>query len=199
MAAGLRPSSALRNRTWRRALTAVPIPAHTSPGAANCLCSRILVFPFECPPYFCCRAGLPTTLKRLMSDSTALYLWSAKFANSEPKTEFQLHRCERTTLLREVARGVPATARAGVDVPPNSRRARHQRADGDGMAQGIGFATATEGKTPAKTSRMSIRAMSDRESDLAGGRLAHPLPSPERQPDALRQGKPTGMRKTGMI
>lgn len=68
------------------------------------------------------------------------------------------------------------------------------------MARGARPAPATEGKTPAKDSRMSIRAMSGRESDFAGGRLTSLLPSPQRQPDALPdRAQETGANQTEAI
>lgn len=59
----------------------------------------------------------------------------APVANAEAKTEFRLHRYERTALLRDVASGVPATARLGIDVPSNRGGAEHLREDGHGMAR----------------------------------------------------------------
>ena len=86
-----------------------------------------------------------------------LCLGSAKFANSEAKTEFQLHGYERTALLRDVARGFPAIAWAGVDVPANSWSTGHLRKDGHGMARRAWTATPSTGKTSAKVAHVSIK------------------------------------------
>lgn len=92
-----------------------------------------------------------------------------KFANSEAKTEFRLHRYERTAILREVARGVHAPARFGMDVPPNRGGAEHLRANGHGMARGAKPAPTTKGKTPPETSRVSIKDMSGRRETILPG------------------------------
>ncbi len=74
-----------------------------------------------------------------------LSLRFGKSANSEAKTEFRLHSYERTAILREVARGVPATARTGMDVLPNRGGTEHFREDCHGVARGARPAPATKG------------------------------------------------------
>ena len=86
-----------------------------------------------------------------------LYVWSAKFANTEAKTDFQLHRHECTDVLRGAARGVPATAQAGADVPPNSRITGHLREDSHGVARGVGLAPPSTRQKAPEGSRVSIR------------------------------------------
>src|ERR1019366_8132678 len=107
-----------------------------SPGARSPRCrpTHISVFPYMC--HLSIRFG--------------------KFANAEAKTEFRLHRYERTALLRNLATGVHATARAGADVPRNRGGSENLRENGHGVAKGIGLASPpTRQKTP-KGSRVSI-------------------------------------------
>jgi hypothetical protein len=119
-----------------------------------------------------------------------LHVWSAKSANSEAKTEFRLHRYERTTLLRDVATGVHTPARAGVDVPPNRGGSEHFREDGHGMARGARPAPATKRKTPPETSRVSIKDMSgsSRDDFKPGAGWLIPYPPITVPTQALRQG-----------
>src|SRR5262249_11729130 len=92
---------------------------------------------------------------RLLAHITSTYR-SGKFANWESKTEFRLLLYERTNVLPEAARRIPATAWAGMDIPANSRRARRVREDDHRMASGIGFAAPSTGETPARVEKVSI-------------------------------------------
>jgi hypothetical protein len=117
-------------------------------------------------------------------------------ANSKAKTEFQLHRYERTEILREVARGVHAPARAGMDVPPNRGGSEHQRANHCGVARGIGLAPSPTRQKAPDASRVSIKDMSGRRKTISNrGQAFSSFACPDTVPDALRQGRPTRMRK----
>jgi hypothetical protein len=106
---------------------------------------------------------------------------------------------ERTALLRDVASGVPATARARMDVPANRSGAEHQRANHCGVARGIGLAPSPTRQKAPEASQVSIKGMSGRRETISNrGRVGSSLTCPSRFRQALRQGKATGMRQTGM-